>query len=90
MFTSSAALEDGDLRELTDDRHLEPAEHIVPVLRPEVLRRFGNGVAGALASVTATLRTEDLRRMNAEVLDGRSIGDVAAAWVRTHPPAAAG
>jgi osmoprotectant transport system substrate-binding protein len=90
LFTSSAALESGDLRELIDDRHLEPAEHIVPVIRPEVLQRFGGGVAAALAAVTAPLRTQDLRRMNAEVQDGRSIADVAASWVRAHPPTGSG
>ena len=85
LFTSSAALESGDLVELRDDRHLEPAEHIVPVIRPEVLQRFGTGVAVAISSVTAPLTTADLRGMNAEVQDGRPIPDVAAAWVAAHP-----
>ena len=85
LFTSSAALESSDLVELRDDRHLEPAEHIVPVIRPEVLQRFGTGVAEALAAVTTQLTTADLRRMNAQVQDGRSIADVAAAWVAAHP-----
>ncbi len=85
LFTSSAALESGDLVELRDDRHLEPAEHILPVIRPEVLQRFGTGVAEALAAVTAPLTTADLRRMNAQVQDGRAIADVAAAWVGAHP-----
>ena len=85
LFTSSAALESGDLVELRDDRHLEPADHVVPVIRPEVLRRFGTGVTEALAAVTSPLTTADLRRMNAQVQDGRSIADVAAAWVGAHP-----
>ena len=90
LFTSSAALEGGDLLELTDDRRLEPSEHIVPVIRPEVLQRFGSGVAEALATVTTPLTTGDLRRMNAEVQNGRSIAEVAAAWVAAHPPTGSG
>lgn len=90
LFTSSAALEGGDLLELTDDRRLEPSEHIVPVIRPELLQRFGGGVARALATVTSPLTTGDLRRMNAEVQSGRSIAEVAAAWVAAHPPTGSG
>jgi osmoprotectant transport system substrate-binding protein len=86
LFTTSGALEGGDLVQLADDRHLQPAENVVTVLRSEVLTRFGPGVTDALMAVTAPLTTEALRRLNAEVQDGRSIADVAASWVEAHPP----
>lgn len=89
LFTTSAALEGGDLVQLADDRHLQPAENVVAVLRPEVSTRFGPGVTDALRTVSAPLTTEALRELNAEVQDGRSVADVAASWVGAHLPPAA-
>lgn len=88
LFTTSPALEAGDLTELTDDRHLQPAENVIAVYRPELVRRFGSGAIRALEAVSSPLSTGALRDMNAEVQGGRSISDVASAWVGAHPPPA--
>jgi len=85
LFTTSPALESGDLVHLRDDRHLQPADNVVAVARAEVLTRFGPGVTRALEAVSSPLTTEALRRLNTQVQDGRSISDVAAAWVGSHP-----
>jgi osmoprotectant transport system substrate-binding protein len=90
LFSTSAALEGGDLVQLADDRHLQPAENVVAVLRPEVLARFGPGVTRALRAVSSPLTTEALRGMNAEVQQGRSLTAVAAGWVAAHPPPTGG
>jgi osmoprotectant transport system substrate-binding protein len=85
LFTTSAALVGGDLVHLSDDRRLQPAENVVAVAHAEVLTRFGSGVTRALEAVSSPLTTEALRGLNAQVQGGRSIPDVAAAWVASHP-----
>ncbi|MGE5459871.1 MAG: ABC transporter substrate-binding protein [Solirubrobacterales bacterium] len=84
LFTSDGAIRTNDFVLLEDDRHLQPAENITPVLRPEVLARFGDGVAVVLNAVSAELTTEDLRAMNASVVSGVTPAEVAAAWLTTH------
>ncbi len=42
LFTSDGAIRTNHFVLLEDDRHLQPAENITPVLRPEVLERFGD------------------------------------------------
>ncbi len=91
MFTSDGAIDANHLVLLRDDRHLQPAENVTPVVRDEVIDRFGPGVAEAVNAVSAELTTEDLRHMNAEVsIDGRSPSAVAAEWLRSHGLSGAG
>lgn len=81
LFTSDGAIEANDLVLLEDDLHLQPAENVTPVLRPEVLERFGDGVAEVLDAVSADLTTEDLRAMNAAVSAGHTPAEVAQTWL---------
>jgi osmoprotectant transport system substrate-binding protein len=82
MFTSDAAMLSADLVELRDDRDLQPAENITPLVREEVLERWGDRLHEAVDAVSARLTTEGLRRLNAEV-DGDTtrVADVATAWL---------
>jgi osmoprotectant transport system substrate-binding protein len=84
MFTSDGQIQAGDLVLLKDDRHLEPAENVTPLLRTEVLSRFGPGVAYVVNRVSAALTTDELRSLNAEVSDGRSPAAAASAWLAAH------
>lgn len=69
---------------LNDDRELQPAENLVPVLRERVLEIHGRGVARVLESVTNRLSTEGLRTLNKRVsLDGVGSAKVAGEWLRT-------
>jgi osmoprotectant transport system substrate-binding protein len=82
MFTTSPELVRHDLVLLTDDRHLQPAEHVTPIVRQETLERFGPELAEAIDAVSALLTTEDLRALNAQVeVDGRAPAAVARAWL---------
>lgn len=82
LFSSDPTLRAGTLVDLRDDRGLQPAENITPVLSQSTLDRFGPELADALNAVSALLRTSDLREMNAAMAAGRSAADVARAWLR--------
>jgi osmoprotectant transport system substrate-binding protein len=85
VFSSDAALARTGLVVLQDDRGLQPAEHIVPVVGTGVLESLGSrGMRlTALADrVSERLTTVALRSLNMEVSGGRSAVDVAAEWLR--------
>lgn len=67
---------------LEDDRELQPAENIVPILRSEVLNRYGSGLLKTIGKVTRRLTTSDLRTLNRGTeLEGRSPRIVAGEWL---------
>jgi osmoprotectant transport system substrate-binding protein len=83
VFTSDGVAERDGLVILEDDRHLQPAENVTPMVLTETLRRVGSSLSGAMNTVSAALTTDGLRAMNAEVaVDGRSPSAVAADWLR--------
>jgi osmoprotectant transport system substrate-binding protein len=85
VFTSSADIVRHGFVLLADDRHLQPADNITPVLQAPVLDRFGPELADLLNAVSAMLTTEDLRSMNAEIeIDGDTPRAVAHRWLVTH------
>ncbi len=89
LFTTSPMLLDPGLVLLADDRGLQPAENVTPVVRTETLERFGSGLADAVNAVSSRLTTEELRRMNGEVQDGRPVSEVVSDWLRRYLPEAA-
>lgn len=84
LFSSDPALSAGGLVDLRDDRSLQPSENVTPVVSQTALERFGPGLADALNSVSARLRTSDLREMNAAMAAGSSAADVARSWLRSN------
>ncbi len=83
VFTSDGVAERDGLVILEDDRRLQPAENVTPVIRMEVLERYGTRVEDLLNRVSAALTTDELRAMNAEVaVDGRMPSAVAADWLQ--------
>jgi osmoprotectant transport system substrate-binding protein len=85
MFTSSAEIVRHDFVLLADDRHLQPADNVTPVVQAPVLDRFGPDLVETLNAVSAALTTGDLRRMNAEIeIDGDAPRSVAYRWLVAH------
>lgn len=83
LFTTDPNIETKHLRLLRDNRRLQPAENVVPVMRRNVLRRHGEGVAALLDSVTARLSTGGLRALNEQVsFYGADPAAVASSWLR--------
>jgi osmoprotectant transport system substrate-binding protein len=82
MFSTEPALVNAGLIALADDRALQPAENITPLVHRATVKRWGPGFVDVVNRVSAALTTEDLRALNARVAAGTPTGAVAAGWVR--------
>jgi glycine betaine/choline ABC-type transport system substrate-binding protein len=60
---------------------LQPAENVTPLLRQEVVDRFGDEVVQAIDGVSATLTTDGLREMNEQLEQGTPPAEVARDWL---------
>jgi osmoprotectant transport system substrate-binding protein len=80
LFTSDGALELNDFVLLQDDKGLQPAENVTPVVRLGALERFP-ALAATVNAVSALLTTDELRSMNAEVGGGGDPRAIAGAWL---------
>ena len=83
LFTTDPALDEYTV--LADDRRLQPAENVTPLVRSEVIDRWGDAVVEAIDGVSQDLSTDALRRLNA--MDAAQPGaddvpGIAAAWLR--------
>jgi osmoprotectant transport system substrate-binding protein len=82
LFTTDPALAGADLVALNDDRGLQPAENVTPLVRTGVLQRSGPALARAVDAVSERLTTEALRSLNAQ--QGDTPGEraaIAAHWL---------
>ena len=81
LFTSDGGLAEHDLVLLEDDRRLQPAENLTPLVRRDAVARFGPEMVELLDAVSAALSTDELRGLNASVLSGVPPARVAAVWL---------
>src|SRR4051794_15052270 len=70
-FSSNPQLSRPDVLALRDDRHMITDDHIVPVVRTRLLRRYGRPLRRRLNAASALLSTLELRGLNQQVIDGR-------------------
>jgi osmoprotectant transport system substrate-binding protein len=68
VFTTDPQLLIGDVVLLADDRHLQPAENVVPVVSQRALDRYGQRLTGALNAVSARFTTTALAFLNWRVM----------------------
>ena len=82
LFTTDGHLTEGDFVLLADDKGLQPAENVVPVVRTEVARAHGPALA-VLDRVSAQLHNEDLIALNRRVeIDRVTPARAASDWLR--------
>jgi osmoprotectant transport system substrate-binding protein len=82
VFSTDAALAGSALVVLEDDEGLQPADHVVPVVRREAL---DDRVAAVLDGVSAQLTTTNLRFLNWRVANaGAGIAAEARGWLVRH------
>jgi osmoprotectant transport system substrate-binding protein len=82
MFSTDAALASGDIVFLTDDRHLQPADNVAPIVRDVVVARFGTRLVRTLDAVSAQLTTRELIFLNWRVaVEGRTAAAEAHGWL---------
>jgi len=83
MFTTDPAIQAQHLVVLADDRSLQSAENIIPVIRRATADRYGTGLLTALDAVSARLSTAALMALDAQVeLNGRDPRAVVESWLR--------
>jgi osmoprotectant transport system substrate-binding protein len=82
LFTTNPAVDRSDILLLRDDRHLQPAENITPIVRDEIVSRLGDDLRRAAAMVTRRLTTSALRHLNGLLLDDLSnLETLAGTWL---------
>ena len=86
LFTSDGAIDGSNLVLLKDDQNLQPAENITPVVREEVVERFGPTFVTVVDSVSALLTTHALRSMNAQVATVQTPREAAAGFLSGWTP----
>ena len=86
LFTTDPKLDTPALVVLDDDRRLQPAENVVPLVRAEIVERWGDDLVRLVDGVSARLTTDDLRALNAQVAAGDSPAAVAERWLDGEGP----
>jgi osmoprotectant transport system substrate-binding protein len=85
VFTTDAYVDANHFVVLDDDRGLEPAENITPMVRRDVIDRFGRGFVDVVNAVSAKLTTPDVRLLNGELTLGEGTpATVARTWLLDH------
>jgi osmoprotectant transport system substrate-binding protein len=69
LFSTDPSITANGLLALDDDRHLQPAENVTPLVRTEVLDRWGPLFRDTVNAVSARLTTSGLQQLNAEMAD---------------------
>jgi len=85
LFTSDGVISARGFVLLEDDKGLQPAENVVPVIRSQIVDAYGNDLVSVLNDVSAALTTEGLTQLNERVgYDGEDPDAVAADWLSEH------
>jgi osmoprotectant transport system substrate-binding protein len=85
IFSTDGRVRGFDIAALEDDRHYFPAYNATPVVRQSVLDR-NPALAAQMNALSAVLDNDTMQELNKQVdIDGRSVQDVAATFLRTHP-----
>ena len=82
LFTTDPSIQREGLVELVDDRGLQPAENVIPLVRTEAVEQFGPEMVKLIDAVSARLTTAVLGDLNAQVANGKTEAAVAAGWLK--------
>jgi osmoprotectant transport system substrate-binding protein len=82
VFSSDGGITANNLVVLEDDKHLQQADNVVPLIRTDVLN---SEITTLLNSIDAKLNTPDLTAMNKSAdVDKQDPIDIASTWVKNH------
>jgi osmoprotectant transport system substrate-binding protein len=85
LFTTDPSIEARHLVVLADDRGLQPAENVTPLVRRDATARYGPRLLTTLNKVSALLDTGTLRALDARVeTAGQDARLIAGTWLRAH------
>jgi osmoprotectant transport system substrate-binding protein len=82
LFSSDASLRERDFVELVDDLGLQPAENVTPIIRTEVVERWGEDLVAVIDAVSARLTEDELRALNGLLDQDVDIVTIARGWLR--------
>ena len=83
LFTSDPSIVAKNFVLLEDDKHLQLADNIAPVVRNALLQKDDGTLKRLLSSISAKLSQAELNDMNKQVaVDKKDSKDVAAAWLK--------
>jgi osmoprotectant transport system substrate-binding protein len=83
LFSTDPSISARHLAVLADDRGLQPAENVTPLVSGKVVTRYGAGLVAALNAVSARLGAATLRALDARVeIHGQDPRQVADGWLR--------
>jgi osmoprotectant transport system substrate-binding protein len=84
LFTTDWQIRSNRFVVLEDDRRMQPAENVTPVVRTEVIAAYGGRFSDVVDAVSLRLTTETLRELNGRVaLSATPPAQVAAEWLRS-------
>lgn len=79
LFSTDSVIAKDGFVALQDNKHLEPADHIIPVIR----KSFDTpGVANAINALSAKLSTTALANLDTEASDNHNPAGTAATWLK--------
>jgi len=82
LFSTDPSISARHLVVLSDDRRLQPAENITPLVSKAAVARYGAGLMAVLNTVSARLDSASLRALDALVeIHGQDPRQVAARWL---------
>jgi osmoprotectant transport system substrate-binding protein len=82
MFSTDGELATGNFVLLDDDRHLQPAENVTPLVSTRAIETYGARVVAALEAVSAKLTSPGLVFLNWRIgLGGKDITAEARGWL---------
>ena len=83
LFTSDPSIVAKSFVLLDDDKHLQLADNIAPVIRKDLLSKDDGTITRLLNAISAKLTQAELNDMNKQVaVDKKDSKDVAAAWLK--------
>jgi osmoprotectant transport system substrate-binding protein len=82
VFSSDGGIVANNFVVLEDDKHLQNADNIVPIIRTKVLN---SEITDLFNKISAALNTADLTALNKSAdIDKMDPGDLAASWLKSH------
>jgi osmoprotectant transport system substrate-binding protein len=82
LFTTDSTIVQKGWVLLDDDKHLQLADNVTPVLTQSLVDAYGAALTDTLNAVSAKLTTADLTQMNSDVADGKDAQDVAGTYLK--------
>ena len=85
LFTTSGVIASKGWVLLEDDKKLQSADNVTPVLRDEIIAAYGKEMTDLVDAVSAKLTTEVLTDLNKQTdIDKRDSDDVATSWLQSN------